>query len=104
MSDDDFKKMKMTLQNLLLSIRFFSLSSKEFSQKVHPYKKLLDRQFYEDLLNLYLDPNSVSTDNIPRPRKIKINEIDSQIVDSSIISIISRWIDKMVINDDNFKE
>src|SRR6266480_4400380 len=40
-SDDDFKSMKDTLQPLLPLIRFFCLSSKEFSQKVRPYKKLL---------------------------------------------------------------
>src|SRR6266498_5445493 len=68
-SDDDFKKMKNTLQNCLPSIRFFCLSTIEFSQKVRPYQKLLNQQLYEDLLNYYLDPNSVSTYNILRPRK-----------------------------------
>src|SRR6266498_3328735 len=82
-SDDDFKTMKNTLQNCLSSIRFFCLSSsREFSQKVRPYQKLLGQQLYEDLLNFYLDPSSVPTDNVLGPRKIKI--IDSQIVDSSI--------------------
>src|SRR5438034_4812972 len=95
-SDDDFKKMKNTLQNCLSSIRFFCLSSIEVSQKVRPYQKLLDNQLYEDLLNSYLDPNSVSTYNILRPRNI------SQIVDSNMISTVSKWVDKMVINDDNY--
>ncbi|GES93554.1 hypothetical protein GLOIN_2v1877169 [Rhizophagus clarus] len=78
----------------------FSLSSREFSQKVRPYQKLLDQQLYEDLLNSYLDPGSVSNDNILRPRKI----IDSQIVDSNIVSTVSKWVDKMDINDDNYRE
>jgi hypothetical protein len=43
-SDDDFKKMKNTLQHCLPLIRFFSLSSREFLQKVRPYKKLLNNQ------------------------------------------------------------
>jgi len=79
-SDDDFEKMKNTLQHCLPLIRFFCLSSIEFSQKFRPYQKLLNQQLYEDLLNSYLDPNGVSTNNIPRPRIIKINRIiDSHI-------------------------
>src|SRR5947207_6601799 len=48
-SDDDFKTIENTLQHCLPLIRFFSLSSKEFSPKIRPYKKLLKRQLYEDL-------------------------------------------------------
>ncbi|GBC11628.2 BTB/POZ protein [Rhizophagus irregularis DAOM 181602=DAOM 197198] len=77
-SDDDFKSMKNTLQNSLPLIRFFSLSSKELSQKVRPYQKLLNQQLYEDLVDSYMDPDSVSTDNILLPRNIEI--IDSKIV------------------------
>ena len=111
-SDDDFKTMKNTLQNCLSSIRFFCLSSREFSQRVRPYQKLLDHQLYDDLINSFLDPNNVSTYNILRPRKIKVNEIkiidsqiiDSQIVDINIVSTVSKWVDKMVINNNNYKE
>jgi hypothetical protein len=99
-SDNDFKIMENTLQNCLPLIRFFSLSSKDFLQKVHPYKNLLKRQFYENLLNSHLDPDSEPTDNISLPRNIKIDGIiDSKIVNNlNIISAISRRIDKMVIN------
>src|SRR5436190_18880098 len=93
-SDEDFKTMENTLQHCLPLVRFFSLSSKEFSQKVRPYKKLLIRQFYEDLSNSHLDPDSELTDNISLPRNIKIDRIiDSKIVNLNIVSIISRWID-----------
>jgi hypothetical protein len=98
-SDDDIKMMKNTLQHCLPSIRFFSLSSKEFSQKVHPYKKLLDNQLFEDLLKSYLDSDKIPTDNIPLPRNIKIDGIiDSKIINLNIVSIISRWIDKVDVN------
>src|ERR1051325_8633731 len=98
-SDEDFKAMENTLQHCLPLIRFFSLSSKEFSQKVRPYKKLLKPQLYEDLSVSYLDPDSVSTDNISLPRNIKINEIiDSTIINLNIISAVSKWIDKVDIN------
>src|SRR3954463_9637407 len=38
-SDDDFKTMENTLQHCLPLIRLFSLSSKEFSDGVRPYRK-----------------------------------------------------------------
>ena len=70
-SDDDFKTMENTLQHCLPLIRFFSLSSKELSQKIRPYKKLLKRQLYEDLSDSYMDPDSEPNENISPPRNIK---------------------------------
>jgi hypothetical protein len=97
-SDDDFKMMKNTLQNSLPLVRFFSLSSEEFVQKVDPYRKLLKPQLYEDLYKSYLDPNRRPDDNILLPRSRNINEIiDSKIANIHIVSLISRWIDKMDI-------
>ncbi|GES93542.1 hypothetical protein GLOIN_2v1782772 [Rhizophagus clarus] len=98
-SDDDFKKMEITLQHCLPLIRFFSLSSKEFSQNVRPYQKLMNRQLYEDLVDSYVDPDSKPNENILPPRNIKIEKIiDSKIVaDLSVVKAISRQIDKMDI-------
>src|SRR5207247_1296883 len=77
-------------------IRFFSLSSEDFFQKVHPYKKLLNHQFYEELLGSYLDSNIEPSNNILLPRYKNINGIiNSLIVNLNIISLISRWIDKI---------
>src|SRR6266498_2799987 len=92
--------MEDTLQHCLPLIRFFSLSSEDFFQKVHPYKKLLKSQLHEDLLKFYLVPNSKPSDNILPPRKKIDGIIDTKIVNSTIASIISRWIDR--INDDKF--
>ncbi|GES90294.1 BTB/POZ protein [Rhizophagus clarus] len=99
-SDDDFKMMKNTLQHCLPLIRFFSLSSDEFIQKVRPYKKLLNHQLYEELLNSYLNSNSEpNDDNILLPRYKKVDGIvDTNIVNLNIVSLVSRWIDKIDIN------
>ncbi|GBB83235.1 hypothetical protein RclHR1_00100039 [Rhizophagus clarus] len=94
-TDDDFNKMKNTLQHCFPLVRFFCLSSREFVQKVRPYKKLLKHQLYEDLVNSYMDPDNEPTENILLPRNIRIN---SQIIDLRIISIISRWIDEKIID------
>ncbi|RGB27059.1 hypothetical protein C1646_400503 [Rhizophagus diaphanus] len=98
-SDNDFKTMENTLQHCLPFVRLFSLSSKEFSDKVRPYQKLFKHQFYEDLLNSYLDPYYEPGDSISLPRNIEIDGIiDSKIVNLNIVSVISRWIDKVDVN------
>ncbi|EXX62538.1 uncharacterized protein OCT59_025427 [Rhizophagus irregularis] len=102
-SDDDFKKMENTLKYSLSLIRFFSLSSIDFLQSVHPYKKLLKHQLYEDLLQSHLNPNSEQNDSILLPRNIRIEGIiDTKIVSLKIVSIISKWIDKTIINNSKF--
>ncbi|GES93537.1 BTB/POZ protein [Rhizophagus clarus] len=97
-SDDDFKKMKNTLQHCLPSIRLFSLSSEEFL-KIRPYKKLLNNQLYEDIINSHMNPSVGPTDkNIVLPRNIKTERfICSKIVDLVLVSAVSKWIDKAVI-------
>ncbi len=98
-TDDDFKTMENTLQHCLPLVRFFSLSSKEISQKVRPYKKLLKHQLYEDLVNSYMDPDSEPNEDVLFPRNIQIDGIiDSKIVNLKIASLISKWIDKVDIN------
>jgi hypothetical protein len=87
---------KNTLQHCLPLIRFFSLSSDELVQNIRPYKKLLNKQLYEELINSYLDSNSKPNDNILLPRHRNIDGIiDSKIVNLNIIALISRWIDKI---------
>jgi hypothetical protein len=98
-TDYDFKAMKSTLQHCIPLVRFHSLSSNEFSQKVRPYKNLFKEQHYEELLNSYLDSDSKPNDSIPFPRNIKIDGIiNSKIINLNIISTISRWIDKIDFN------
>ena len=44
-SDNDFKMLENTLRRCLPLIRFFSLSSEEFIQKIYPYNKILNLNF-----------------------------------------------------------
>ncbi|CAB4429978.1 unnamed protein product [Rhizophagus irregularis] len=90
-TDDDFKTMENSLQYCLPLIRFYSLSSKDFLRKVRPYKKLLKRQLYEDLLGYYLDFESEPSNNFLPPRNVKF---DSKIINPNIISLVSKWVDK----------
>ncbi|CAB4412169.1 unnamed protein product [Rhizophagus irregularis] len=70
----EFTQQISSQSNNLLKLQEFCTKFNEFSQKVRPFQKLLNEQLYEDLLNFYLDPDSVSSQNAQLPRKIKINE------------------------------
>jgi len=94
-SDDDFKAMENTLKRYLPFIRFFQLSSKEFSEKVVPYQKLLNIQLYKDLLKYYLDDgNNKIVATILPARGLNI---DSKIITNKFASYIASWIDKKEI-------
>jgi hypothetical protein len=53
-SKDNFNALKNTL---LPFIKFYNLTSKEFFDKVLPYKKVLPKELYKDLLKHFFDHN-----------------------------------------------
>ena len=68
-----------------LSSDFLVSPLKNSYKKFVRNKKHLKHQFYKDLTNSYMDPDSESTDNILFPRKIKFDGIiDSKIVNLNI--------------------
>ncbi|EXX56278.1 uncharacterized protein OCT59_020366 [Rhizophagus irregularis] len=105
-SVEDFNTLKNTLQQLIPFIRFYNLTSKEFSDKVFPYMKILPEDLCLDLLKTFLnlsDPNSKPSDKSkPRINK-KINlrniDIDSTIITHEHAELISKWIEKLEITD-----
>ncbi|UZO02530.1 uncharacterized protein OCT59_021010 [Rhizophagus irregularis] len=103
-SKNEFNILKNTLQQCIPLIRFYNLTSKEFSDKVLPYKKILPKELYMDLLKTFLNlhPDSRPSGIKPKPH----NNIDNypELIDSKIITIqhielISKWIDKLDITD-----
>ncbi|RIA91533.1 hypothetical protein C1645_821947 [Glomus cerebriforme] len=62
-SKNDFNSLKNTLQQCIPFVRFYNLTSKEFSDKVLPYKKVLPKELYMDLLKTFLNlhPDSKPT-------------------------------------------
>jgi hypothetical protein len=94
-SKDDFNVLKNSLQQLIPLIDFNYLTSKEFFEEVLPYKKVLPKQLYNDLLKIFLtlNPDSKPID------KSKIHNIDSKIITDQHAELISKWIDKLDITD-----
>ncbi|PKC01390.1 hypothetical protein RhiirA5_364963, partial [Rhizophagus irregularis] len=94
-SKEDFNVLKSTLQQLIPFFEFTKLTPKEFSEEVLPYKKVLPKELYKDLLNIFLNSHPDSRPN----DKLKIQNIDSKIITSQHAELISKWIDKLDIMD-----
>ncbi|CAB4403736.1 unnamed protein product [Rhizophagus irregularis] len=98
-SKDDFVTLKNTLQQFIPFINFFNLTSKEYLDKVYPYKKVIPKDLRENLFKYFMDHQS----NNPEP-KITTKKTSSKSIDSKIITIqhaelISKWIDRLEITD-----
>ncbi|EXX74099.1 uncharacterized protein OCT59_027119 [Rhizophagus irregularis] len=102
-SKEDFNTLKNSLQHCVPHIRFYNLTSEEFSDEVLPYKKVLPKELYKDLLKYFLDPNnqSIKTSK-PRITTKEIN-IDSKIITIQHSELISKWIDRLE-NSDEIKD
>ncbi|EXX54210.1 uncharacterized protein OCT59_025937 [Rhizophagus irregularis] len=90
---DDFNTLKDILKQCIPFIKFYDLTSKEFLDKVYPYKKIIPKELRENLIEYYLNH-----DHSPIRQKI-IKEIGSKCIDSKIITyqhaeLISKWINK----------
>ncbi|GBB87311.1 hypothetical protein RclHR1_13740006 [Rhizophagus clarus] len=72
-SKDDFNTLKNTLQQCIPFIRFYNLTSKEFLNKVYPYKKVIPKELLDNLF---------------------------KIITFQHAELISKWIDKLEITDD----
>ncbi|PKY31760.1 hypothetical protein RhiirB3_531755 [Rhizophagus irregularis] len=88
---DDFNTLKNTLRQCIPFIRFCNLTSKEFSDKVLPYKKILPKELYVDLLKIFLNLHPYSR---PSGKSIPRKYIDSKIITIQHVELISKWIDR----------
>ncbi|RHZ54345.1 hypothetical protein Glove_428g92 [Diversispora epigaea] len=102
---DNFLTLKTTLQQCLPYIRYFHLSGKDISGKIQPYKKILDKQLWKDLIQYNLDPDQPIKSVILPPRSILVPELPARTKEpfSAIISDehaaeISSWIDRNTTN------
>ncbi|GBC27186.2 carbohydrate-binding module family 13 protein [Rhizophagus irregularis DAOM 181602=DAOM 197198] len=108
-SRNDFNALKNTLQQCIPFIKFHNLTSKEFSKKVLPYKKILPKDLYNELLDDFLNndrkPIKKPTTNV---EKIEENGINSRIITTQHAELISKWINGQKSTDEleisyNFK-
>jgi hypothetical protein len=87
-NDSDFKEFKRRLENFIPYIRFFSITSDEYSDDVRYFRKILPQDLIEKLEVFYLKKTSPPHDALP-PRKF----VDSILLSKMQIKRISYWID-----------
>ena len=62
------------MQQCIPFIRFYNLTSEEFCDRILPYKRILPKELYKDLLKYFLKPNNRSIEQ-SKPRVTEeINE------------------------------
>ncbi|RIA94284.1 hypothetical protein C1645_818279 [Glomus cerebriforme] len=83
-SNDDFNALKNTIQQCIPYIKFMEFTSREFSEGVFPYKKVIPKELRRKVTRYFLDPNN--------------QNIDSEIITTQRAKLISKWIDKLEIN------
>ncbi|RHZ89140.1 hypothetical protein Glove_18g36 [Diversispora epigaea] len=99
-SKENFKTLKITLQQCLPLIRYFHIPEKDIWEKLKPYRKILGMQLWDDLIQHFMFPNQpvkslvlpariISTPKLP-PR---VNEPFSTIINEEHAAEISSWID-----------
>jgi hypothetical protein len=114
-SKEDFNTLKNSLQQCTPFIKFYNLTSGEFSDKVLPYKRILPKELYKDLLKHYLKPNnqsikepeSCATKDIEVVRDINLKHVDSKIISFQHVELILKWILNMNnsnVNDSNVND
>ncbi|RHZ67638.1 hypothetical protein Glove_300g116 [Diversispora epigaea] len=75
-SKENFQTLKTTLQQCLPLIRYFHIPDEDVWEKVKPYKKILEKQLWNDLIQYRMFPNKpvesvilpariISTSNLP---------------------------------------
>ncbi|GBC06518.1 hypothetical protein RclHR1_00690008 [Rhizophagus clarus] len=94
-SNGDFVALKNTLQLCIPHIKFIKFTSREFLNKVYPYKKIIPEELYESLIRVFLDNDYNPSSKIESQMK-EIN-IDSKIITNQHVGLISKWIDKLEI-------
>ncbi|RIA94051.1 hypothetical protein C1645_761010 [Glomus cerebriforme] len=80
-------------------IRWFQISSSEFRKYVMPYKKIIPKNLFHEIICYHLDPSYEVSINILPPRiSQKFGILDSLLIQRKHVAIISSWIDKQEIN------
>ncbi|RHZ46427.1 hypothetical protein Glove_621g4 [Diversispora epigaea] len=100
-SNENFKALEITLRQCLPLIRYFHISSEDIWEKVKPYKKILEEQLWDDIIQHSMSPNksvnslilparNFSTPELPS----RMNESFSTIINREHVAELSSWIDR----------
>ncbi|RHZ88276.1 hypothetical protein Glove_24g71 [Diversispora epigaea] len=75
---ENFTTLKTTLQRCLPLIRYFHISGTDVAKKIKPYKKILDKQLWEDLNQYFMAPEQPVESIILPPRTVLAQELPAR--------------------------
>ncbi|RHZ84127.1 hypothetical protein Glove_85g114 [Diversispora epigaea] len=96
----NFKDLEKTLNPFISHIRFYEISSKDFLNKVLPYKKILPSPLYDDLISFLIAKTEPQHKRLPS--RLSINLPESKIIRRRHATIIFDWIYYMNTGSRNF--
>ncbi|RHZ58871.1 hypothetical protein Glove_367g26 [Diversispora epigaea] len=77
-SKENFETLKITLKRCLPLIRYFHISGDDILEKVKPYKKILEKQLWGDIIQHSISPNKPITSLVLPARIISNRELSSR--------------------------
>ncbi|GBB98713.1 hypothetical protein RclHR1_00330040 [Rhizophagus clarus] len=89
-NDENYEALKETLSKFIPLIRFPEISSKNFCDKVHPFKAIIPNHIYEEALEFYMKGTIKSI----LPPRIGTIDIESKIINPKLAYVIANWIEK----------
>ncbi|RHZ85552.1 hypothetical protein Glove_64g42 [Diversispora epigaea] len=110
-SKENFKALKITLGQCLPLIRYFHIPGEIILEKVKPYKKILEKQLWDDIIQHSISPNK-SVNSLILPARIisnpelpsrtistpefpsRANEPFSTIINNEHVAELSSWVDR----------
>jgi hypothetical protein len=91
-NNTNYDALKKTLSEFIPLIRFSDINSKDFFDKVRPYKAVIPYRIYEEAMEFYMKDTLPKTNTLPS--RIGKYHIDSKIIKPRLISVIINWIEK----------
>ncbi|CAG8495357.1 8357_t:CDS:2 [Dentiscutata erythropus] len=87
--------LKSTIQQCIPLVRIFQISSNDFHSKVMPYKDIIPKALFDDVMRYHMVPDC------PRPISLMPSRrggIESNLLRARHAALISSWIDRNDIN------
>src|SRR5438874_2235689 len=90
---DHLKELKDMLEDVIPLIRFNQITSTEFHKEIEPYKEIIDKELYEEIIQIYHNNNN-NDDWQPRLLLQMCPRIkEGKLLNSRMKYLISGWID-----------
>ena len=88
-NQNDFKELKKILNDIIPLIRFKEISSDAFYEKIKPYKKIFDKDIFEELLKYH-----VTQPKLLFQKDLKTRTKKGKLLNFKLKSLISGWVDQ----------